>query len=418
MTGEGGGIWYVQHYAGGPGVGRYGRGYELARRWIAAGVPSVVFGAAVHHSLDHPQTPGPATIEGVPYEFVPTPPYTGNGLGRVWNMAAFTARFWRNGRSYARRYGVPRMIVASSPQPYLFVATHRVARQLGALSVFEVRDLWPLSLVELGGVGMWHPLALLTGAIERHAYRNADQVVSLLPHTLDHMQKLGLSATRWHYIPNGIDIHRHDAAAPSNALHKLQAWRDEGRFVVVYCGALGYPNNVGILVEAMAGLEPSNVRALIVGRGEEEALLRAEIAASGLDETVAMFGQVSKEAALSLIDAADAGFVSLRDSPVFRFGVSPNKLLDYMSAGIPVISAIRAGNDPVGQARCGFSVPPNDSQALAAALRHLSELPAPERRSMGRRGHAFVRAHHDYDVLARQFLEIAMSSDWAAARRS
>src|SRR5215510_7416333 len=98
-----GGIWYVQHYAGGPGIGRYSRGYELARRWIAAGIPATVFGAAVHHSLDRPQAPGPTTVKGVRYEFVATPPYEGNGLGRAWNMAAFTARFWRHAGAYAQR---------------------------------------------------------------------------------------------------------------------------------------------------------------------------------------------------------------------------------------------------------------------------------------------------------------------------
>ena len=192
-------------------------------------------------------------MEGVPYQFVPTPNYAGNGVGRVWNMAAFTAQFWRRARSYARQYGRPRMIVASSPQPYLFAATHRAARQLGALSVFEVRDLWPLSLIELGGVGEWHPLAFLTGQVERFAYRHADHVVSLLPHTLKHMQQLGLAPRRWHYIPNGIaSVRRHDQAVASEALDRLRAWREQGLFVVVYCGALGYPNNVGSLIEAMS----------------------------------------------------------------------------------------------------------------------------------------------------------------------
>jgi len=90
---------------------------------------------------------------------------------------------------------------------------------------------------------------------------------------------------------------------------------------------------------------------------------------------------------------------------LFRFGISPNKLMDYMMAGRPIIQAIEAGNDMVAESECGLSVPPEEPQAIAEATLHLLALSASEREAMGRKGHEYVMAHHDYRVLAQQFLE-------------
>ena len=252
---EAGSIWFVHPYAGGPGVGRYDRPFFLARYWQSFGHRSVVLTPSQHHLMDTSRQPGVEQIEGVTFEFIRSPAYRGNGLGRIINMATFTAQLVRQGDELALRHGRPALVIASSPHPYAWFATEWLARRFGARSVFEVRDLWPLSLVELAGVSPSHPLVRFTGWLERRAYRKADAVVSLLPCTRDHMMALGLDAPRWHYIPNGIepDAQAGDAVrsdTPPAAL--ARRWRAEGRTVVVYAGALGRPNHVESLVQAMA----------------------------------------------------------------------------------------------------------------------------------------------------------------------
>src|SRR3546814_20361300 len=122
------------------------------------------------------------------------------------------------------------MVSDSSPHPDAFPATHRIARHVGARSVFEVRDLWPLSLVELAGVRPSHPLVRATAWLERYAYRHADAVVSLLPETARYMQEKGLPAERWNYIPNGGDTPARPSAALSHpTTHPPPTWKAEGR---------------------------------------------------------------------------------------------------------------------------------------------------------------------------------------------
>jgi glycosyltransferase involved in cell wall biosynthesis len=91
--------------------------------------------------------------------------------------------------------------------------------------------------------------------------------------------------------------------------------------------------------------------------------------------------------------------------PIYRFGIAPNKLMDYMMAGCCVLHAVEAGNDPVAEAGCGLTVAPQDPAAIAAGLLQLAGVPVHERATMGARGRAFVRAHHAYPVLARRFID-------------
>jgi glycosyltransferase involved in cell wall biosynthesis len=105
----------------------------------------------------------------------------------------------------------------------------------------------------------------------------------------------------------------------------------------------------------------------------------------------------------------DVGYIGLQTTPLFRFGVSPNKLMDYMMAGCPVLHAIDAGNDLVVESGCGISVPPEDPGAISDAVRRFLAMTPQERTQAGRRGHEYVRQHHDYRALARQCLEILQS---------
>lgn len=410
---DSGSIWFIHPYAGGPGVGRYDRPYHLARHWQAMGRRVVVLTPSRHHLLDAPRAPGTEQVAGVTYEFIRSPAYQGNGLGRILNMAVFTAQLVRQGTALARRHGRPAMVIASSPHPYAWLAAERLARRFGARSVFEVRDLWPLSLVELAGVAASHPLVRVTGWLEKRAYRSAGAVVSLLPCTREYMLGLGLPAHRWHYIPNGVDTDGADTAPVDSApAARVRQWRGEGRTVVVYAGALGRPNHVESLVRAMALQRDAGVAsaAVIVGRGELQTQLAALVAQLRLEDRVALFEQIPKRAVLTVLREASAGYISLRPEPLFRFGVSPNKLFDYMLAELPVLFAVQAGNDPVAEAGCGFSLDPGDTEGISHAISALAAMPPQARRAMGLRGRAYVEQRHGYASLARSYLRLLESA--------
>lgn len=402
-------IWYVHPYAGGPGIGRYSRPFSLAHHWRKAGVRATVFLPSYHHLLDAPQPSGCRLVDGVPYEFLASPRYSGNSAGRLRNMFTFAWQMYRRAEEFSKTHGKPAAIVSSSPHPYSFLATHALARRFSAMSVFEVRDLWPLSLIELAGASPGHPFVRFTAWLERYAYRNADRVVSLLPLTCEHMTEGGLQREKWSYIPNGVDIDESvsvDREHPS--VRKAQQWKSEGQVVFVYAGALGRPNHLDSLIRAVAKLKEagdSTVKVIIVGRGEQENELRTLSTTLGIDAHAVLYGQIPKSSVIGLLEAASAGYISLRPEPLFRFGVSPNKLFDYMVAALPVVFAVKAGNDPVGEAQCGVTVSPDDPSGIAEALRAIASLSEALRTEMGERGRQYVLEKHSYEGLARVYLD-------------
>jgi len=373
------------------------------------GEKCVVITSSDHHLLDQHVVPGPAEIQGVSYEFLKSFGYQGNGLRRLLNMAAFTARILQKSGSLARRYGRPSRIIISSPHPYAYFAGEYLRKRFSAKLIFEVRDLWPLSLVELAGVSPSHPLVRFTDWLERRAYRSADHVVSLLPCTKPHMLERGLNEKRWHYIPNGIL--KHDSLSStvnSDAMRIVRQWREAGMFVLAYTGALGRPNHVQSLIAALdiQARRDSNVRAVIVGRGDQKDELISLIENRNIADRVAVFDQIPKQEVICLLNSVDAGFISLRPEPIFRFGISPNKLFDYMLSELPVVFAVTSGNDPVSEAGCGLTADPRNPNDISRAIDILANLSKAERQKLGARGKDWVIRNHSYDVLAENYIKL------------
>ena len=118
-----------------------------------------------------------------------------------------------------------------------------------------------------------------------------------------------------------------------------------------------------------------------------------------------MLPPIPKAQIPSFLAAIDIAYIGWQRLPIYRFGIAPNKLMDYMMSGCAVLHSVEAGNDPVREAGCGLTVAPEAPAAVADGLRQLAALPAEARRAMGERGRAFVLANHTYPVLAQRFLD-------------
>jgi len=210
-------------------------------------------------------------------------------------------------------------------------------------------------------------------------------------------------------VPNGVDCGDIDANADvseSEFVKYVKDLKNQGIFIVIYAGAHGEPNALEGLVRSARLLKASgaNVRIILVGKGERKEKLKAIDVqeASGLIE---FFDQQPKEVIMAALKFASAGYISLKSEPIFRFGLSPNKLWDYMLLSLPVIFACKAGNDPVGDYNCGFSADPNSPEEIASVISRLMSLGESELLEMGRRGHKAVLEHYTYEKLAMNMLQ-------------
>jgi len=162
------------------------------------------------------------------------------------------------------------------------------------------------------------------------------------------------------------------------------------------------------LLDAAALMRDEPVSFVLVGDGHEKARLAQRVRDEGLAH-VHLFAPVPKAQVPALLHGFDIAYIGWQRSPIYRFGIAPNKLMDYMMAGRPVLHSVEAGNDPVAEAGCGLTVVPESAEAVAAGLRNLLARTVDERAAMGARGHAFVVAHHSYRVLAQRFIDAVVS---------
>lgn len=410
-------ILLVNHYAGSLEHGMEYRPFYLAREWVREGHRVTVLGASFSHvRTRNPQRSAAIAqeeIQGVRYIWLKTPPYQGNGVRRAINIFSFVGRFYLSQGQLFQR-DPPQAVIASSTYPLDIYPAQRLARKVGARLVYEVHDLWPLSLIELGGMSPAHPFIRLLQVAEDFAYQQADRVVSILPHADRHMLAHGMAPHKFVYIPNGILVEEWEGQSgslPEQHSRTLQKLRSRGAFLVGYAGAHGLANALDNLVEAARLLRHEPVAFLLIGQGPEKQRLQSLAEAQGL-ENVIFLPPLPRDAIPVFLGEIDAAYIGLKSEPLFRFGVSPNKLMDYMMAARPVIYAIAAGNDMVAESSCGVSVPPDDPQALASAIRDLASLQPAQRAVMGTRGRQYVLARHDYRKLAQAFIQ-AMSADGA-----
>jgi glycosyltransferase involved in cell wall biosynthesis len=399
-------ILLINHYAGTRALGMEYRPYYLAREWVRLGHCVTIVAADHSHVRARQPRAGRETIDGIEYRWTPTPAYRGNGIGRFLNILAFLRVLWRDARRLASEVA-PDAVIASSTYPLDIWPARRIARLAGAKLVHEVHDLWPLSPIELSGMSPRHPFAWLCQRAEDTACRDADVVASMLPKVHDHLASRGLDLRKLHIVPNGITLDEWQRDAPpldAVVAAAIDAAHAAGRMVVGYAGSMGEPNALDTLLDAAKLLQHEHFAFVLVGDGH----LRERLAARVRDERLAnvtLLPPIAKARIPALLARIDIAWIGWQRVPIYRFGIAPNKLMDYMMGRCPVLHAVQAGNDPVAEAGCGLTVPPQDAQASADGLRRLAALPADERRAMGERGRAFVLAHHTYPVLARRFLE-------------
>lgn len=404
-------ILFINHYTGSNIHGMEYRPFYLAREWVKLGHNVCLVAASFSHLRNQqPTLNGKITqekIEGIRYLWLKTPGYQGNDIKRVFNMLKFSLMLF----SYKSEIVYdckPDVVIASSPHPFMIFGASKIASISRAKLIFEVRDLWPLSLVELGGISHLHPFIKFMQWTENYAYRVSDNVVSLLPKADEYMFQHGMNPYKFIHIPNGIDVkeweNNSDIPLPqfhNNVFNKL---KQENRFIIGYTGAHGLANALENLIESAALLQKYPVTFVLVGQGPQKNILQNKVKENGVTNVV-FLPAVPKLLIPEILGAMDALFIGWKKESLYRYGISPNKLLDYMMAAKPIIHAVEAGNDIVAESGCGISVPPGNPRVLADAIIQLLNMTTTERTVMGLRGKEYVMCHHDYRVLAKRFLD-------------
>ena len=297
------------------------------------------------------------------------------------------------------------LVWGTSPPIFQAVTAWLLARLKGVPFVLEVRDLWPSFAIAVG-VLRNRAIIALSEWLERFLYRHADRIIVNSPGYIQHVRDR--SGRLVDLIPNGTDTGMFDPGNRNQALRDRLGLGD--KFVVLYAGAHGMSNDLGIVLLASHQLrDQANIFFLFIGDGKEKPALQKQASDMGL-MNILFLPPVPKAEISSYLAAADACIAILMPLEEYKT-TYPNKVFDYMAAGRPVLLAIDGViREVVEGASAGIFVPPGNPTVLAHAVLVLAGDPE-KSRSLGMNGRVCVEQHFDRPRLALQlsrlFIEVA-----------
>jgi glycosyltransferase involved in cell wall biosynthesis len=402
-------IWIVNHYADTPERPAT-RTFDLSRQLVQRGHRVTIFAAGFsHYSFQEErvrdgETQRQEEWNGVKFVWLRTFPYRNNGWRRLANISSFAWRALRVGWKSPEK---PDAIIGVTMHPLAALSAYLLSVVKGTRFFFEVTDLWPEALIDIGAISAKSPVAWMLRVLEKFLYRKAEKTIMLWPFAHEYTSRLGIPREKIVWIPHGVDLARLDALKPYEG-------GKEPPFTVMFLGGQSTYHGVDVILDAAQILEQQGergVRFVIVGKGAENARLVLRAQEMNL-QTVEFRGQVPKTEIGRVMSEGDAFVFHIRELASLRkYGISANKLYDYMSSGRPIIYAVNSRNNPVEEAGAGVSIPAENPKALAEAVLHLVSLTPEKRMEMGRNGLEYLLKHHDIRLLADRLESVLQGSN-------
>lgn len=380
--------------------GRYlaGKGHEVTM--ITSGVANAEFGLGPDGKDREYQVDGIRVLSVAGGYNDPHMGTTMSGLRRMVKFCGFARAAVRAGKSLTP----PNVVFATHTPLTVGLAGASLGRHFGVPFVFEVRDLWPQALVNIGALR--NPVVIQAMKwTARHVYREADHIIALSPGMKQGIVESGIPDEKVTVIPNASDLDLFTPDLDGAAARERLGLGD--RFAAVYFGAMGMANGLEYIVEAARILaERKEDRIVLVLHGDGGSRRKLESLARGYGLANVVFSDLvpDKEEVARIVAGCDCCLTVYRAAKEQTW--SPNKMFDALAAGRPVL--INVGGwlgEIIEHNECGLSLDPARPEALADALVKLSREPDLCRR-MGGNARALAERQFDRNLLAGYLEEV------------
>lgn len=387
-------IWFVNHFAVSPDQPGGTRHFDFAVELVKNGNEVCIFASdfSYQHRKYIKLPKGKSFIvenfDGVKYIWVRAMSYQINNWRRALNMVSFAFNALRVGVGMDK----PDLIVGSTPHLFAALSGYLLSVLKNTKFVLEVRDLWPQVLIDMGEADERSFMVKALRLLERFLYKRADKIIVLAGGSIKYLKRCGVPEDKIIFIPNGI--HR-DHMRPTMGRDLARQKFCFDKFTLVYSGAHGPANALQTILEGAKDLmDDRNIEFVLLGDGPEKNKLR-RYAIEKKITNVRFLDPLPKNEIPDFLAAADVGVITLKNNDLFKYGVSPNKLFDYMASALPVICCIGGDmGELVVQAGAGISVPAEDSKAFAKAVIEIYNMPKEKRGAVGQNGRNYVLSNH------------------------
>jgi glycosyltransferase involved in cell wall biosynthesis len=376
------------------------RFYYLAPYFKKEGINTTIIAGGYNHLLQKiPPTPSlfnEEKIEGATFVWVRMKKYANEKFfGRIYSWFEFLIKLFRY-----KNKTKPDVVVVSSMSLLSTLYGCYIKWRYKSRFIVEVRDIWPLTPILLGGFSKFHPFIVFLKLVEIIAYRNADHLVSVVPQFDLYLEEHFSFKRPITWVPNAIS----NTIEPS----PTQIRFDPDCFNLVYTGAIGTANALQNVIDVAHLLKDyPKIQFHLIGQGPDKAELEKQAAEHDLPIT--FYNKVAKTEIPSILAQGDVSFICWTDKPIYRYGVSANKYNDYMLVKNPIISVSNIDTDPVKMAACGLQIKPGDPQSFKEGILSLYNMNNTERIALGKKGYEYLINHKTFDAISKKYIEILPS---------
>jgi glycosyltransferase involved in cell wall biosynthesis len=317
---------------------------------------------------------------------------------RMWGFCAFAVLAVLRGL-FLRKVD---LVFATSTPLTVGIPGYLLGKLHRAPFVFEVRDIWPESLVRSGWVTEKKLSIRLMGALEAFIYRRARRILVVSPGFEVRLVERGVPAEKLKTVPLGADGDLFRDVTPDELFREQYGLKD--KFVAIYTGAHGKANGLDYILDAAERSRGRpEIAYVLLGSGSERDRLRQEARSRGLGNVV-FADAVSKVRLPGILAVCQVGLMILKDIGEPR-PVLPNKIFDYMFMGMPAVVNFAGPTwDMVQAEQCGLFAEPLRPESLTEAVVRLKDDPELARR-LGDNGRRAARSTYDRHIIADQLAE-------------
>jgi glycosyltransferase involved in cell wall biosynthesis len=395
-------IWLISKYASLPKYGTGARLFYLSKEIGNLGHNSLLITSDSNHLAKFPSTNDRynfETIEGTSVIWIKTKKYLKTAsLDRILSWFDFE---WKLFHMPLSKFAKPEIVIVSSLSIFTIFYGYYLKKKYNAFLVFEIRDIWPLTMTEEAGFNKYHPLVLFIGFIEKFGYKNADLIVGTMPRLDLHVKNI-LGYERIFYCsPLGFNSDNYMEETQETSSNSFDFPKD--KIIIGYAGSMGITNALESYIECikLLNIENPNIHFVLVGSGDLKSQYESDLKECS---NVTFLPRIIQSEVKYLLANCDILYLSAQDSKVWEYGQSMNKVVEYMLAKKPIIARYSGFPSMIDEADCGMIVNSNNINSIKDAILSLSLKSPEERRIIGERGKDWIFKNRKYDKLAAEYL--------------
>jgi glycosyltransferase involved in cell wall biosynthesis len=340
-------------------------------------------------------------IDGIKVIWIKSFPY--KRTASIRRILSWVDYEWKLFWVKTQNLGVPDVIIVSSLSLLTILNGLRLKRKFGCKLIFEIRDIWPLTMVAEGGYSPLNPFVKLLSFLEKLGYKKSDLTIGTMPNLVEHANKVTQKEIKCYCVPFGFylsDYNETNTTEGSNFDYGIPS----DKFVIGYAGSIGLSNGLDTFIEVIKRLKGnSKIHFVILGKG---ALRETYMNYLKDCSNVQFIAKVERDEVKKILARCNLLYFAALNSEVWKYGWSPNKLIDYMISGKPVLASYSGYQSMINEANSGFFLPAEDQNSLFQKIQEVYLMPSEELEAMGRRGKEWIIQNRQWETLADQYLTI------------